>query len=161
MAPDYYVIIFAMDTRGENLWYVAGLAFECLQCGRCCAGPEEGYIWIEPAEIQRAATFLKITPQQFADRYVRREGQGLTIIENRRHDCIFLSGPGKAPGCGGGRGCAIYEVRPMQCRTWPYWKFNLSSPDAWAFAASRCPGINRGPLHPLEEILPKRDISPT
>jgi Fe-S-cluster containining protein len=60
-----------------------------------------------------------------------------------------------------GRSCAIYSVRPMQCRTWPFWKFNLSGPKAWSFAAQRCPGVNRGRLHSLEDIGAKRDISPT
>ena len=147
-----------MQSEEDRPWYADGLAFECLQCGRCCAGPEPGYIWVQPAEIESAAKFLGITPHQFADRYVRAEGSAMTILENQHNDCVFLH----SAGCtGSARSCAIYPVRPMQCRTWPFWKFNLSSPKAWCLAADRCPGINKGRLNNLQDIAAKRDISPT
>jgi Fe-S-cluster containining protein len=152
-----------MEPDNERPWYADGLAFECLQCGRCCAGPEQGYIWIDPAEIEAAAKFLGITPQQFADRFVRREGNAMTILENQHNDCVFLLREGDVArqATPAARSCAIYPVRPMQCRTWPFWKFNLSSPKAWCLAADRCPGINKGRLHSLGDIAAKRDISPT
>ncbi len=41
--------------------------------------------------------------------------------------------------------CAIHEVRPNQCRTWPFWTENLRSQAAWERAAERCPGMDSGP----------------
>lgn len=133
-------------------WYAAGLAFECGQCGRCCAGPEEGYVWVTDQEIREIAQALRITEQQMRSTYVRRVGRRQSLKESRgSNDCIFL-----APNDKGGKGCRIYDVRPRQCRTWPFWPGNLRHPDNWAYAQRRCPGVNKGALHFLDEIEAKR-----
>jgi Fe-S-cluster containining protein len=129
-------------------WYVAGLAFECTQCGGCCAGPAEGYVWVTSEEIARISAFLKMTEVEFHRKYLKRVSGRYTIIEDRStRDCMFLRPDGH-----GGRTCGIYSVRPMQCRTWPFWTINISTPDDWLLAGDRCPGINRGRLHSREEI---------
>ena len=128
-------------------WYIAGLAFECTECGRCCAGPEEGYIWATDEEIDAIAKYLKITPEQMRAKYIRRVGRRFSIIEAANNDCFFLT-----PLKNGKRGCRIYPVRPRQCRTWPFWASNIASPEAWAIAGMRCPGINRGGLFGVDEI---------
>jgi len=125
-------------------WYSAGLYFECQQCGRCCSGPGEGYIWVTKPEIQIIADFLKMTPEQVRSKFLRRVGLRTTIIEHpHTRDCMFLNGQKK---------CTIYSVRPTQCRSWPFWPTNLNSPDSWNKAGERCPGINRGRRYSLEEI---------
>lgn len=130
-------------------WYVAGLAFECTQCGRCCAGPEEGYVWVTPAEIARIAEYLGMPEKEFRRKYVRRIGRRFSLKEvSGSHDCIFLTPLEEQEG----KGCRIYPVRPVQCRTWPFWPSNIRSPQAWSLAADRCPGINRGELHDPEFI---------
>jgi Fe-S-cluster containining protein len=83
---------------------------------------------------------------------MRNERRRTTIIEDpQTKDCIFLQT------IGGQRVCAIYTARPNQCRTWPFWSRNLSSPDAWNRAAQRCPGINRGRLYDHDEIERLKD----
>ena len=70
-----------------------------------------------------------------------------TIIEHSvTKDCIFLRK------IDGQKKCIIYQVRPNQCRTWPFWSSNLVSPDTWNEAAQGCPGINRGKFYSFEEI---------
>lgn len=124
-------------------WYAAGLAFECQVCGRCCAGPEEGYVWLNEAEIRALAEFLRLEEAEFRARYIRRLGRRWSLVEKKKgRDCIFLEE---------GR-CRVYPVRPEQCRTWPFWPANLASPEDWSHAARRCRGINRGTLFSLEEI---------
>jgi Fe-S-cluster containining protein len=145
-----YAILSGMKTfenidepAGAGPWYVAGLAFECLQCGQCCAGPEEGFVWASDEEITAVAEFLKMGEKEFRLQYVRRVGLRRSFVENRKtHDCVFLKDGG----------CTIYPVRPMQCRTWPFWKSNIASPEDWSWAARRCSGVNRGPLHSVDEI---------
>jgi hypothetical protein len=130
-------------------WYVAGLAFECTQCGRCCAGPEEGYVWATPEEIAAIAEYLEMPEKQFRREYVRRVGSRFSLKEVKgSHDCVFLQ-PIEGQE---GKGCRIYPVRPTQCRTWPFWPSNIRSPRAWSLAGDRCPGINRGSLHNPETI---------
>ena len=87
---------------------------------------------------------------------VRAVGNRQTIIEDAQtNDCVFLQPLAASPG----KGCSIYEVRPAQCRTWPFWPSNVSSIEAWAAAAKRCPGINRGEIHPFHEIETKRQAT--
>ena len=133
----------------EPPWYTAGLAFECTGCGECCAGPEEGYVWVTDEEIVSIADVLDVSQAEVRRRYVRSVGRRHSLVERKgNRDCVFLQPDGE-----GGRNCRIYNARPTQCRTWPFWPLNMQSPRAWALAGMRCPGINRGSrLFTLEEI---------
>ena len=135
-----------MTDETKHKWYVAGLHFECTGCGNCCAGPDEGYIWITKPEIEFLAEHLGMTVEQLRSDYLKRIANRSSIIEEpASKDCIFL---GEGP-C---RGCAVYAVRPNQCRTWPFWNHNLRSPYEWNLAGMKCPGMNRGKLYTFEEI---------
>jgi Fe-S-cluster containining protein len=137
-----------MTGKVKNYWYSCGLHFKCAGCGNCCAGPEQGDIWITVPEIELLAKHLGMPEVEVRKRFIKRIGFRASIIEDKRtNDCIFLQ---KKPD--GGRGCAIYIVRPNQCRTWPFWSYNLNTPDDWNEAAQKCPGINRGPLFTFEQI---------
>ena len=136
----------------KSPWYQAGLAFGCMQCGRCCSGPEEGYVWAGKDEIATIAKHLEMTTPQMREQYVRRVGRRESLVEqNVSNDCIFL-----IPDDQGQKTCRIYPVRPRQCRTWPFWPSNLSSPVDWADAQRRCGGINRGIVHSCDDIEAKR-----
>jgi Fe-S-cluster containining protein len=120
--------------KNKTLWYAGGLHFECQQCGRCCSGPGEGYIWVTSLEIKLIAGFLKIEQEQLRHKFLKRVGLRTTIIEQpNTRDCVFLRV------IDGQKQCAIYPVRPSQCR-------------AWNRAAQKCSGINRGRLFSFEEI---------
>jgi Fe-S-cluster containining protein len=128
-------------------WYVGGLHFECMQCGGCCAGPGEGYIWVTRPEIEIIADFLKMTTGELRRKFLKRVGLRTTIIEHpNTRDCIFLQE------ADGQKRCVIYPVRPRQCRSWPFWTGNLASPGSWSQAAQKCGGINRGRHYSFEEI---------
>jgi Fe-S-cluster containining protein len=129
-------------------WYIGGLHFECQQCGNCCAGPSEGFIWITKPEIEMLAEHLGLSVGKLREKYLVRLVTRTSIIEDpASRDCIFLSNINN-----GIRGCAVYPVRPNQCRTWPFWSSNLTSPSAWDSAALKCPGVNRGKLYTFEQI---------
>jgi len=133
-------------------WYAAGLAFECTGCGRCCAGPEQGYVWVTDRQITAIAEHLGISEDLMRRRYVRKVARRLSLVERAgSNDCIFL-----AERANGERRCRIYPVRPSQCRTWPFWPGNLRSPDSWALAQLRCEGISRGKVHNCDEIEANR-----
>ena len=53
--------------------------------------------------------------------------------------------------------CTVYEARPLQCRTWPFWQGNLMSRKAWQEASRTCLGIDRGEFFDREEIEKLRD----
>lgn len=124
-------------------WYQDGLKFACTQCGKCCTGAP-GYTWVSLEEIEGMASHLKLTVEDFAARYLRKVGPRWSLREDSRsYDCIFLKD----------QRCSVYEVRPKQCRTFPWWAANLSSREAWEEAATRCEGIREeAPLVSLETI---------
>jgi Fe-S-cluster containining protein len=126
-------------------WYADGLSFTCTQCGNCCTGGP-GFVWISMEEIGRLAEFLKLTTAQVVTKYCRAFGERLSLKENRQpngeYDCVFLK---PIPGDKNNRrGCSIYPVRPLQCRTWPFWDSNLERRERWDIASQRCPGMSKG-----------------
>ena len=92
----------------------------------------------------------------FHAEYTRETVLGRSLAEKPSafgNDCIFLDRqavPGRAV-------CALYEARPTQCRTWPFWKSNLASPRHWDRASRGCPGMDNGPLTPPETVRLTRD----
>jgi len=134
------------DHRGRSPWYAEGLHFTCVRCGNCCSGAP-GYVWVSPGEVRDIAAWLGVPPEMFIQQHVRRVGQRQSLLELENGDCEFLvrDSDGKTR-------CAIHAVRPLQCRTWPFWKSNLTSPRAWRASSRHCPGIDHGQLHPLPVI---------
>jgi hypothetical protein len=47
----------------------------------------------------------------------------------------------------------IYPVRPLQCRTYPFWFQNLRSEKKWRLTGTACPGIGQGRRYSKDEIL--------
>lgn len=97
------------------------------------------------------AANLGISEQSFLDDYTHSTSLGLSLNEKSAddgYDCVFLDRetmPGKAI-------CGVYEARPSQCRTWPFWPENLRSPESWERASRGCPGMNTGKLHSVEVV---------
>ena len=136
-----------MNHEVGTKWYAAGLSFDCRECGRCCSGPGEGYIWATQPEIELIARHLVMTEEDLYRKYLRRVALRTTIVEHPlSKDCIFLQRTG------GKKQCSIYPVRPSQCRTWPFWPENLADPYSWNVAAGRCPGMNRGRHYSIKQI---------
>ncbi len=125
-------------------WYKDGLRFKCTGCGQCCTG-SPGYVWITPNEAQAMADHLKISLDEFLRKYTRRIGNRVSLKEHSKtYDCVFLQG----------KKCTLYDVRPKQCRTFPWWPENLSSPESWKETAMRCEGVN----HPDAPLISLGDI---
>jgi len=129
----------------KQRWYEQGLKFTCTQCGNCCSG-DPGYVWATKEEIARISEFLGRTDQWLDKKHLRRVGFRYSLTERPDGDCIFLTrDKGKV-------GCSIYPVRPLQCRTWPFWTTNVASADAWARTSQNCPGMNNGKHHDFIQI---------
>jgi Fe-S-cluster containining protein len=126
----------------ETPWYREGLAFTCTQCGNCCTGAP-GYVWVDEDEIARLAEFRGETIDGFARQFVRRVGGRYSLIERPGWDCIFWSRES---------GCTVYEARPVQCRTWPFWPENIATPEDWESIRPGCPGAGNGRVFTVEEI---------
>lgn len=127
-----------------STWFADGLQFECQRCGACCRG-EPGYVWITETDIERMAAALKLRPSEFTRTHTRRVGLRRSLKELPGGDCAMWGGIQ--------RGCLVYEVRPIQCRTFPFWSEHIRSQEAWKRLAAVCPGLNRGRRYSQSEIV--------
>jgi Fe-S-cluster containining protein len=133
-------------SEDERPWYHEGLKFTCTQCGHCCTG-DPGFTWVSESEIAALALRLGIDESAFRKRYTRvvwRGGeQRVTLLEQRGGDCVFYKR---------GTGCTVYEQRPKQCRTWPFWNRVVGAREDWLIESRGCPGMGKGALHTAAEI---------
>lgn len=138
------------EKQEQPAWYAEGLKFKCTGCGDCCTGAP-GYVWVNKQEIADLAVALGFDEvEKFEDKYVRKIGIRKSLVEFPNGDCVFFDN--------GTRKCAVYEFRPRQCRTWPFWDSNLKNPKAWQETCENCPGSGSGKLYSLEQIESQRKI---
>lgn len=125
-------------------WFKDGLRFQCTQCGDCCTGAP-GYVWVNKAEIEALAAQVGMTVPDFEAKYVRDVGVRKSLIEYENGDCVFFDNQA--------RKCTVYEARPRQCKTWPFWDSNVRTPAAWEQTCEACPGSGKGKVYSVEEVL--------
>lgn len=94
-------------------------ATACESCaGNCCIG-ESGYIWINIVEIEALSKYLGLTLDSFREKYLFKVGYKYSIKEVELADnsfaCCFFDLVK--------RKCSIYDYRPTQCRTFPFWEY--------------------------------------
>lgn len=128
-------------------WYHEGLRFRCTQCGDCCTGAP-GFVWVNKQEIHALADSFEMEVEEFERLYVRRIGIRKSLKELPSGDCVFFDGETRT--------CNVYQLRPRQCRTWPFWDSNLRTPEAWQDVCEVCPGSGKGKLYQLETIEEQR-----
>lgn len=127
-------------------WYKEGLRFQCTECGKCCTGAS-GFVWVSIEEITAMAVQLQISSDLFKRKYIRRRNNRFALTEKKISEsefaCVFLQG----------KQCLVYQSRPVQCRTFPWWKENLNTKESWELAAQDCEGIHQqAPIVPYEQI---------
>ena len=67
----------------------------------------------------------------------------LSLLERNDLSCEFLDEDGR---------CRIYPVRPLQCRTYPFWPYLFSDRALLEAEKANCPGIGEGRLYSESEI---------
>lgn len=113
---------FAFDPQG------------CEFCnGNCCIG-ESGNIWINKLEIEKLANHLKLSLNDLRIKYLEKRGYKYSIKEVQlskdNYACVFFNLEKKQ--------CSIYEARPIQCRTFPFWDYFKSNKQE---VIEECPAI--------------------
>lgn len=123
-------------------FYAKGLRFSCTGCGECCRArngrPSWVYVTIE--ERRRLAAHFKLSTSAFTRRYCQKT-HGFFHLREPTSDCVFLDGAR----------CTVYAARPGQCRTYPFWRENMSR-EAWAHVKHECEGAGHGKLWTRAEI---------
>ena len=141
-----------MPEKTEKAYfYSKGLKFSCARCSYCCRH-ESGYVFLSVKDSLLLCSALNIDYQNFVSRYCRWIDSAygkkkLSLKEKANYDCIFWESDGK-------EGCSVYNARPLQCRSFPFWSSILASPLAWKNASNDCPGMNKGEVH-SEKVINK------
>ncbi len=107
----------------------------CDECPSYCCCGESGYVWVSQQEFSQICEFLHINPVDCLDRYFQRVGNALSLKERvveGRFECVFIEGAEKR--------CSVYEVRPVQCREFPFWNYFKKHKDE---VVRECPGIRQ------------------
>jgi Fe-S-cluster containining protein len=115
------------------------MRFECQSgCNACCE--QTGYVYLAESDIPRIAAFLDLSTGEFEERHVERNKHWTWLRTPLEGSCVFLAE---------GR-CSIHEVKPLQCRAFPFWPELLESRQQWRETAAMCPGIGKGELVQME-----------
>ena len=106
----------------------------CEECqGRCCTG-ESGYIYVSKQEMKKISKLLELNLKDFMDQYLFKKDYKYSIkerINGDSHECIFYDVSSN--------GCKIYDARPIQCKTFPFWDYYKTRVDELKL---ECPGIS-------------------
>ena len=128
----------------EKRWYSEGLRFECTQCGKCCTGAP-GFVWVSEEEIAAIAEALgEPDLEKFEQLFVRQVKDRKSLVEFPNGDCVFFDSQRRL--------CRVYDVRPRQCRTWPFWNSNIETPEQWERTCQECPGSGQGKLYDIGQL---------
>ncbi len=105
----------------------------CSSCqAKCCTG-ESGYIHVNASEMESISKFIGLGIEDFTQSYLFKNGYKYSIKErkfNDSYECAFYDRASN--------GCVIYDVRPTQCRTFPFWDYFKTRVDELKL---ECPGV--------------------
>ena len=137
-------------------FYADGFRFDCTRCQRCCR-IEPGFVFLSREDIARLAAHLGVAEADVERDYCREVDAGgvrrLSLTEQKNYDCVFWRDAG----------CTVYDGRPTQCQSFPFWSANVESAEGWQAVGESCPGVDRGPLRSAMEIaywLRRREAEP-
>lgn len=123
-------------------WWHEGIRFACQGSGKCCVSRDDyGYVYLTREDRRRLAETLGLPTRRFTLEYCAKT-EGLFHLANGAGACMFLED----------NQCSVYEGRPTQCRTWPFWPENMKA-KAWTAIARYCPGVGQGDTVPAEHIV--------
>jgi Fe-S-cluster containining protein len=121
------------------------LRFECTGCGACCRRRGAyAFVYVNDREVDTLAAWLRITRRSFLRRHTFLDELGWRQLRFSNDSCPFLEEDS-------GR-CGVYEARPAQCRTFPFWR-NFVTPGGWTDEVRElCEGIDRGAYYEPEYV---------
>lgn len=102
---------------------------DCLTCAACCKNYSPRF---KTTDIKRISKYLKLKESVFIDTYLNLDEDGDYVLKSK--PCSFL---------GEDNFCNIYEVRPSDCRRFPYTDEDvlLKRPNITLKNSSFCPAV--------------------
>jgi len=126
----------------KHFYHQSKIKFQCQpDCANCCK-LSNGFVFLTDAEASDIAENLGISENEFLQYFTRIVNEQLCLVDGENEHCVFLED----------HKCNIYEVRPLQCRTYPFWPENLKSKSRWELTKEECPGIGKGRIYSAKEI---------
>lgn len=128
----------------KEKFYKKGLKFGCIGCGNCCK-IGDGYVHATREELESIAEYMNLSLEETIQTFVEQSIDEHTyeLKSSSEGECIFLKD----------NRCIVYELRPLQCRTFPFWPENIKSFYRWKSLKEFCPGIDAGKLYSADEII--------
>lgn len=116
---------------------------DCLECGACCKNYSPRF---KPPDIRRISKHLGMKQGDFSRKYLHRDDEGDSVLKSK--PCPFLDEDNF---------CGIYEVRPSDCRRFPYTDEDvlIDKPDITLKNSSFCPAVYLV-LEMMEETIKQR-----
>ena len=121
-------------TFSQKWWEKESPRFECQpDCFKCCTKP--GIVYFDKSSIENASKITNLSTTRFRKEFlIRNNGQWVHEVEDE-NPCAFLTH----------EGCSIHFGKPIQCRSYPFWRENMTSKAMWKLVSGFCPGIDTGP----------------
>jgi len=144
------------ETRGLKIddlaFAIREIGFQCQKCGECCTG-EDNSVVVYPSEIRKIMNGTGMAWLEVAE--PPKEGE-IDVYGNFHTLEWRLRKVGLPCRFYNGRGCVVYEIRPILCSTYPFY---LDLEDG-QLRSSECKGlgkeISQGASHDLARMLKKR-----
>jgi Fe-S-cluster containining protein len=135
--------------KDEAWWAKEGIRFQCQGSSQCCLSRGEyGFVYLTKEDRQRFADYFKEPLAAWTKKNCDRTQGFWHLKEDRqREECMYLKG----------KACSVYEARPTQCRTWPFWPEVMNAKTWNKEVKSFCPGVGKGALVPPAEIQKQLD----
>ena len=131
------------DNSTKPPWWNDGIRFQCQGSGNCCMSRGQyGFVYMTRTDRSRMANSMNLRMSDFTKRYCTKTDGLYHLKDGDGPDCLFLKD----------RQCSVYEGRPEQCRTWPFWPEVMNAKSWVKEVAAFCPGVGKGPLRSSEEI---------
>ncbi len=121
----------------EKINFKEGIRFECQGSGKCCVSRGSyGFVYLSIKDLKRFSKYFNLSIAEFKKKFCQITDGFVHLAEKESFNgkCIFLKN----------KRCSVYECRPSQCRTWPFWNENMNA-KIWNNDISiNCPGIGKG-----------------
>lgn len=120
----------------ETSWrfeYPKRVGFTCNRCSRCCGDTEDEnrHVLLLKNDAERISKSTLLDIYKFAEKVTGSEPYGYEMRKNENGKCFFLKN----------NLCAIYKIRPLICRFYPFQLKDLGNNNYSFSYTDRCPGI--------------------
>ena len=91
-------------------------------------------MYLRPEDAQIMADYHNMSVEDWLEKDCHQTIDGRYILNSDpiTQICIYLDENKK---------CTVYEARPAQCRSYPFWSENVRSDRSWKRTVSECPGL--------------------